>query len=54
MKIAILQQDIIWGDIQANCEAAAKAIDAQPGNNLYILPEMCFFFTKMRSVYLTD
>ena len=40
MKIAILQQDIIWGDIQANCEAAAKAIDAQPGNNLYILPEM--------------
>lgn len=40
MKIAILQQDIIWGDIQANCEAAAKAIDARPGNNLYILPEM--------------
>lgn len=40
MKIAILQQDIIWGDIHANCEAAAKAIDAHPGSNLYILPEM--------------
>ena len=40
MKITILQQDIIWGDIHANCKAAAKAIDAQPGSNLYILPEM--------------
>lgn len=40
MKITILQQDIVWANSEANCKAADKAIDANAGSELYVLPEM--------------
>lgn len=40
MKITILQQDIIWASPEANCLAADTAIDARPGSDIYVLPEM--------------
>ena len=40
MKITQIQMDIAWGDIEANCQTASALIDAAPGSDLYILPEM--------------
>ena len=40
MKITILQRDIIWANPQENVRRADAAIDAQPGADLYVLPEM--------------
>ncbi len=40
IKVTILQRDILWGNPQGNVERADTAIKAQPGADLYILPEM--------------
>lgn len=40
MQITILQQDILWANPKANCRKADEAIDAHPGCDLYVLPEM--------------
>jgi len=40
MKITILQQDIVWAKPAVNCQAAERAIAANPGSDLYVLPEM--------------
>lgn len=40
MKVTLVQMDIVWGDIAANCETASAAIDSASGSDLYILPEM--------------
>lgn len=40
MKISIVQQDIVWADVQENIRRADAAIDSKPGADLYVLPEM--------------
>ena len=40
LKISLLQTDIVWSNPEANAIAAKKAIDACPGSDLYVLPEM--------------
>ena len=40
MKISIIQQDIVWADVAENIRKADAAVDAQPGSDLYVLPEM--------------
>ena len=40
MKISILQQDIVWADVEANIRRADAAVDAMPGSDLYVFPEM--------------
>jgi len=40
MKVSILQTDILWADPQGNAEKAAGMMDASPGADLYVLPEM--------------
>lgn len=40
MKVSILQQDIVWADVQENIRKADEAIDSNPGADLYVLPEM--------------
>ena len=40
MKVSILQQDILWADIQENIRKADMAVDSNPGADLYVLPEM--------------
>lgn len=40
MKIALIQTDIIWADPEANVKKMKEAIGANPGADLYILPEM--------------
>ena len=40
MKISIVQQDIVWADVQENIRRADDAIDSKPGADLYVLPEM--------------
>lgn len=40
MKIVLLQQDIHWADVEANIRQANDAVDAHPGGDLYVLPEM--------------
>lgn len=40
MNVTLIQMDIVWGDIAANCQTASGAIDSAPGSDLYILPEM--------------
>ena len=40
MRITLLQQDISWGNPAANVEDAERAMDACPGVDLYVLPEM--------------
>ena len=39
MKITLLQQDIVWGDPQANCQKASEFIDRNPGSDIYVLPK---------------
>ncbi|MCQ2119699.1 MAG: nitrilase family protein [Bacteroidales bacterium] len=40
MKVTLLQMDIAWGDPSANSVTAARLIEANPGSELYVLPEM--------------
>ena len=40
MKTTLIQMDIAWGDITANCDTASRLIDSAPGSDLYVLPEM--------------
>lgn len=40
MKVTLLQNDISWADPQKNIESAAQALAANPGSDLYVLPEM--------------
>lgn len=40
MKIALVQSDIVWGDVSANCEKLRAVFQNTPGCDLYILPEM--------------
>lgn len=40
MKIALLQIDIQWHDVEANAWRAQRLIDALPACDLYVLPEM--------------
>ena len=40
MKITILQRNIIWADPTQNVQRADAAISAQPGADVYVLPEM--------------
>lgn len=40
MKITLLQQDVSWGNPEANVRSAEQAMDARPGADLYVLPEM--------------
>lgn len=39
-KVTLIQMDIAWGDIDANCKRAMRFISEHPGSDLYILPEM--------------
>ena len=40
MKIALIQQDLVWGNPEENRKKVGKAIDQNPGADIYILPEM--------------
>lgn len=40
MIVSLLQTDIVWGDPQANLQAAEDLIASHPGADLYVLPEM--------------
>ena len=40
MKISLVQMDLDWGEAEANLARAEKAIAANPGADLYVLPEM--------------
>ena len=40
MKVKLFQQDIIWGDPEANRRHLDSLIDANPGADLYVFPEM--------------
>lgn len=40
MKVIILQTDICWADPEENLKRADKMMDACPGADLYVLPEM--------------
>ena len=40
MKISVIQQDIVWTGIPENIKRADAAVDAVPGADLYVLPEM--------------
>lgn len=56
MKITTLQQDIVWANPKANCDAALKAIESHKGSDLYILPEMFStgFATKPAGIAESD
>ena len=40
MRISLLQMDLAWADPAKNRATASRLIDAAPGSDLYILPEM--------------
>lgn len=40
LKITLLQTDITWSNPEENAIEAKKAIEACPGSDLYVLPEM--------------
>ena len=40
MRVSVLQTDILWADPTGNVEHADQIIDAHPGADLYVLPEM--------------
>lgn len=40
IKVSIIQQDIVWADVQENIRRADVAVDSAPEADLYILPEM--------------
>lgn len=56
MKITILQQNIVWANPEANCQSASKAIDANSGSDIYVLPEMFStgFATKPQGIAEKD
>ena len=40
MKVTIFQSDILWRDTETNLQRADKAVDSNPGSDLYVFPEM--------------
>ena len=40
IKVSIMQQDIVWADVQENIRRADVALDLAPEADLYVLPEM--------------
>lgn len=40
MKVTLLQMDLAWANPSENIRRADKAIDDNPGSDLYVLPEM--------------
>ena len=40
MKLCLIQQDIVWGDPQANCAHLDGLLAQAPQADLYVLPEM--------------
>lgn len=40
MKVVLVQQDIVWGDPQANHSHLEEVLSSHPGADLYLLPEM--------------
>lgn len=40
MKLCLLQQDIVYNSPSANRQSAASALSANPGCDLYVLPEL--------------
>lgn len=40
MKVTLLQTDIHWAEPELNMQEAARLMDANPGADLYVLPEM--------------
>ena len=40
MKISIIQQDIVWADVETNIRKADAAVDSSQESDLYIFPEM--------------
>ena len=40
MKISIIQQDIVWADVETNIRKADAAVDSCQEADLYIFPEM--------------
>ena len=41
MKVTVIQQDIVWKDVQANIERIGKLLMEAERSDLYLLPEMC-------------
>lgn len=40
MRITVLQRDIVWADPEENRRRCTKAIECNPGADLYVMPEM--------------
>jgi len=40
MKVTTIQMDLLWADPEGNVKKADSLIDANPGADLYVLPEM--------------
>lgn len=40
MKVSVIQQDIVWADVEENIRRADAAVDSAPAADLYVLPEM--------------
>jgi predicted amidohydrolase len=40
MKVSIIQQDILWADVEENIRRVDAAVDLAPAADLYVLPEM--------------
>ena len=40
MKVSVIQQDILWADVDENIRRADAAIASAPAADLYVLPEM--------------
>ena len=41
MKITVVQQDIIWNDVEANLQRMERLFKAAPKSDIYLFPEMC-------------
>ena len=41
MKVTVIQQDIVWKDVQRNIARIKKLIMAAERSDIYLLPEMC-------------
>ena len=41
MKVTVIQQDIVWKDVQTNIARIKKLIMAAERSDIYVLPEMC-------------
>ena len=40
IKVSIIQQDIVWADVDENIRRVDAAVDSAPEADLYVLPEM--------------